>query len=139
MKELSVMSECSTPTPHQIALPPYRYATGNTSEKRKTVMKGEYERWNTLHLLLWSSRYLVVWHVVQRSIFYGRLATLLANKWDNPYSCTLSWLRCRLTFSLLQSAIRCIRGARSHQGYAIRNSPVALIRSEAGFLVEDDN
>ena len=112
MKELFVMSECSTPTPHQIALPPYRHATGNTSEKRKTVMKGEYEReveHSSFTPLVFSASGGMA---CGTKIFYGRLATLLANKWDNPYSCTLSWLRCRLTFSLLRSAIRCIRAAR---------------------------
>ena len=27
-----------------------------------------------------------------------------------------AWLRCRLSFSLLRSAIACLRGARSHRG-----------------------
>ena len=36
--------------------------------------------------------------------FYKRLATLLAKKWDSPYSNTLCWLRCRLSFSLLRSS-----------------------------------
>ena len=47
------------------------------------------------------------------SVFYKRLASLLAEKWDQPYSSTIGWLRCRLTFSLLRSSIMCIRGARS--------------------------
>ena len=45
--------------------------------------------------------------------FYKRLASMLADKWKQPYSSTLGWLRCRLSFSLLRSSIRCIRGARS--------------------------
>ncbi len=64
-------------------------------------------------------------------VFYKRLAALLAQKRDNPYAATMSWLRCRLVFSLLRSAITCIRGARSRPGHAIRNSPIPLIRSEA--------
>ena len=43
---------------------------------------------------------------------YKRLATLLAAKWNQPYSSTMSWLRCRLSFSLLRSSIQAIRGAR---------------------------
>ena len=35
----------------------------------------------------------------------------------------MSWLCCRLTFSLLQSAIQCIRGARSSCGLTIRSPP----------------
>ena len=55
--------------------------------------------------------------------FYKRLASLLAMKWDQSYSCTLSWLRCRLMFSLLRSAIQCIRGARSSCGHACKSPP----------------
>ena len=50
--------------------------------------------------------------------FYKRLASCLATKWDQPYGSTMSWLRCRLTFSLLRSAIQCIRRARSSCGHA---------------------
>ena len=41
----------------------------------------------------------------EANTFYKRLASLLASKWDHPYSSTLCWLRCRLAFSLLRSAI----------------------------------
>ena len=44
---------------------------------------------------------------------YKRLASLLEEKQGRPYSSTLHWLRCRLNFSLLRSAIMCIRGSRS--------------------------
>ena len=50
--------------------------------------------------------------------------SLLADKWDQPYSTTMSWMRCRLSFSLLTSAILCIRGARSSIGHAIRSPPL---------------
>ena len=45
--------------------------------------------------------------------FYKHLASMLADKWKQPYSSTIGWLRCRLSFSLLRSSIQCIRGARS--------------------------
>ena len=48
--------------------------------------------------------------------FYKRLASLLADKWEQPYSTTLYWLRCSISFSLLRSAIQCIRGARVFKG-----------------------
>ena len=44
---------------------------------------------------------------------YKRLATLLCAKWNNSYNSTLRWLRCRLSFSLLRSAIQSIPGSRS--------------------------
>ena len=60
----------------------------------------------------------------EATTFYKRLATLLAQKWDSPYSTTLCWLRCRLSYSLLRSSIQA-RGARSSQGNAVR-PPTAI-------------
>ena len=47
------------------------------------------------------------------TIVYKRLASLLAEKQGRSYSSTLHWLRYRLNFSLLRSAIMCLRGSRS--------------------------
>ena len=67
----------------------------------------------------------------EATTFYKRLASCLALKWDYPYSSTMSWLRCRLTFSLLRSAIQCIRGARSSCGHATKSPPpIDLVISE---------
>ena len=44
----------------------------------------------------------------EATIFYKRLASMRASKWDTPYSSTLCWLQCRLAFSLLRSAIQSI-------------------------------
>ena len=64
--------------------------------------------------------------------FYKRLASRLATKRDQPYSCTLSWLRCRIMFSLLRSAIQCLRGARSSAGHAQRHiAPVDVVMAES--------
>lgn len=52
----------------------------------------------------------------EATTFYKRLATSLAEKWSQPYSITMNWLRCRISFSLLRSSIRCLRGARSTIG-----------------------
>ncbi len=38
-------------------------------------------------------------------VFYKRLASMLAEKWNQPYSSTMGWLCCRLSFSLLRSSI----------------------------------
>ena len=69
----------------------------------------------------------------EAKIFYKRLASMLADKWDQPYSTTTFWLRCRISFSLLRSAIRSLRGSRSSRGHAIRPSTIStdLIVSEA--------
>ena len=44
-------------------------------------------------------------------------------KWDQSYSSTMFWLCCRLTFSLLCSAIQCIRGPWSNNGHAAKSPP----------------
>ena len=49
-------------------------------------------------------------------IFYKRLASLIVDKSNSPYSITLAWLMTRLSFSLLRSAIQCIRRTRSSRG-----------------------
>ena len=69
----------------------------------------------------------------EATTFYKHLASLLAQKWDTPYSTTLCWLHCRLAFSLLRSSIQAIRGARSSQGHAARApNSVDLATSESG-------
>ena len=68
----------------------------------------------------------------EATVFYKRLASMLASKWDTPYSSTLRWLRCRLTFSLLRSAIQSIRGARSSRGNAAKvPTAVDLVNTES--------
>ena len=47
------------------------------------------------------------------SIFYSRLAMMLSEKRQQPFSSTMGWLRCQLSFSFLRSSILCIRGSRS--------------------------
>ena len=61
----------------------------------------------------------------EATCFYKCLATMLTQKWDYSYSTTLCWLRCRLTFSLIRSAIQSLRGARSSQHHAV-HSPAAI-------------
>ena len=46
-------------------------------------------------------------------VVYKKLASMIATKHNQYYSQTLIWLCCRLSFSLLRSAIMCLRGSRS--------------------------
>ena len=72
----------------------------------------------------------------QSTTFYKRLASLLAEKWNQPYCSILYWLRVRLSFSLLRSEIQCIRGARSSKGHAEKSPPqIDLISSEARIMM----
>ena len=45
--------------------------------------------------------------------FYKRLADGLSRKEQKQYSVVMGWIRCRLSFAILHSAILCIRGSRS--------------------------
>jgi len=67
--------------------------------------------------------------------FYKRLASLLCDKWCETYASVMGWLRCCLSFSLLRSAIRCVRGSRSSSGSFCRPvlaSSVELVKAETG-------
>ena len=63
--------------------------------------------------------------------FYKRLADLLSHKRDVPYSSLMGWLRCKLSFAILRSAVMCIRGSRSSKHHAIKdNVDIALACTE---------
>ena len=47
------------------------------------------------------------------TVAFKRLAGLISEKYDQPYSSTLSFIRCKVTFSLIDSAIACLQAPRS--------------------------
>ena len=73
------------------------------------------------------------------TVVYKRIATLISEKRDQPYSKTLFWVRCKLSFLLLRSAIMCIRGSRSSY-YRLGRMPgeaIDLVCSESRIAVEN--
>ena len=50
------------------------------------------------------------------TVMYRRLANLLSDKLNSPYSLIMSWLRYSLSFSLLRPSLMCLRGSRSSSG-----------------------
>ena len=68
--------------------------------------------------------------------FYKRLAAMIGEKKDTSYSRTISWIRCRLSFSLLRATIMAIRGARSSVTHGAIREPIAL-QSAEGHLQND--
>ena len=69
--------------------------------------------------------------------FYKRLASLLPEKWDQPYSATMGWLRCKISFSLLRSVVQCIRDARSSKGKVSQSiPPVDLVSAEVNLSTD---
>ena len=47
------------------------------------------------------------------TVIFKKLASLIADKQEQPYSKKLFWLHCKVSFSLLRSAIICLCGSRS--------------------------
>ena len=66
----------------------------------------------------------------EATIFYKRLADLVAQKQQRPYALVMNWLRCRLSFAILRSAIMCIRGSRSSLHHPIWEVDISLAASE---------
>ena len=72
----------------------------------------------------------------EASTFHKRLASLLSERWTNQYAAVLGWIRCYLSFSLLRSAIRCLRGSRSARGCfggPFTPTEVDLVQAESRF------
>ena len=68
-------------------------------------------------------------------ITYKRLASLLSVKREQLYSLVMGWLWCCLFFSLLRSAVMCIRGSRSHKGYVpFSDTHLELVAQEGRVL-----
>ena len=71
------------------------------------------------------------------TVAFRRLAGLLSVKHTQPYSTTLGFMRCKIAFSLLDSTIMCLRGARSsfhspaYNTIGGQDQPFDLIASEA--------
>ena len=72
----------------------------------------------------------------EATTFYRRLASLLSSEWGDDYCVVMGWLRCSLSFSLLRSAIACVRGARSSIGHFFRAPPsLDLIQVESNLVI----
>ena len=55
------------------------------------------------------------------TVVYKRLAAMMAEKYEKPYGQIIQLIRCKLNFSLLRSAIMCIRGSRSARRHSDSN------------------
>ena len=68
-------------------------------------------------------------------VVYKRISSMIADKQNKPYSKTMNWLRCKLTFSLLRSAVMCLHGSRSslHNPINCENIDLALAEGQGSF------
>ena len=58
------------------------------------------------------------------TVFYKRLAALLAQKRHQPYSTTMGWLCTALSFALLRSTVLCLRGSRTRRSPPVSSTHV---------------
>ena len=68
------------------------------------------------------------------TVAYKRLASMLSTQRGQSYSSVVSWIRCSTSFSLLRSAVTCLRGARSHRGSPVTIGALDLAISEGQVL-----
>ena len=74
------------------------------------------------------------------TVTYRHLASLLSVKWNSPYPVIIGWLHCSLGFSLLRSALMCLRGSRSRAGSPGVPAAVDLaVRAEGHLVTKDVN
>lgn len=50
------------------------------------------------------------------TVVYKRLASMIAERKKQPYHLTINLIRCQISFALIRSAVRCLRGFRSSRG-----------------------
>ena len=62
---------------------------------------------------------------------YKRLSNLLSTKHGLSYGMVMGWVQCKLSFSLLWSAIMCVCGAQSSLRCPVTQAPIAVQVTEA--------
>jgi len=83
--------------------------TEDKKERNKEPMSNVIERSSMAPSLHLFSALLGEWEMLQQPL----VASMIATKQEPPYSAVTGWLRCRITVSLIWSAITCLRGSRS--------------------------
>ncbi len=66
----------------------------------------------------------------EAATFYKRLADGISTKERKDYSVVMGWIRCRLSFAILRSAILSIRGSRSSRHHPVHELNIELASSE---------
>ena len=63
--------------------------------------------------------------------FLKNLSYMISEKSETPYSITVCWIRCRLAFALLRSAVMCLRGCRSRKQQMTPPSSMLSVSAES--------
>ena len=66
--------------------------------------------------------------------YHSRLAELLSAKKQESYATTISWVRAKVSFAILRSALLCLRGSRTprRRNLDIKDSDLEIERGQAG-------
>ena len=56
----------------------------------------------------------------------SELANLIAHKRDLPFSTVISWLRTKISFTLIKSAVLCLRGSRSLKKVKVEGAAIEI-------------
>ena len=62
----------------------------------------------------------------EATVFFKRLASMIAEKCGESYSSTMGWLRCVIGFCLLRASLTCIRSSRSMTGIGQQQTQTLL-------------
>ena len=125
----------SCPDPPLPARVCYARLTGAMSRRRKDSMTAGSEKWSTRHSHHWFCQLLREWEEQLATTFYKRLAAMLSEKRDVPYSKMMGWIRCRMSFSLLRASVMSIRGTRSSATRGALHEPIELQATEGQLQV----
>ena len=73
--------------------------------------------------------------------YHSRLAELLATKKGESYATTMSWIRARVSFALLRSAVICLRGSQVKRRIHRQTLTLTSRKDMLIFVknIEDDN
>ena len=68
--------------------------------------------------------------------YHSRLAELLSAKKQENYATTISWVRAKVSFAILRSALLCLRGSRTprRRNLDIKDSDLEIEKGQAGLL-----
>ena len=65
--------------------------------------------------------------------YHSRLAELLSAKKQESYATTISWVRAKVSFAILRSALLCLRGSRTprRRKLDVKNRDIAIEKGKA--------
>ena len=66
--------------------------------------------------------------------YHSRLAELLSAKKQESYATTISWVRAKVSFAILRSALLCLRGSRTprRRNFDVKDRDLEIRKGQAG-------